>query len=89
MRKFCSLSTLGVVPYRSDREVIVHVARKRAERGERRARYADRDQRMARADDMLVRMRADNIARKTAKAAARAAAVTPDPVTPDPVTPTR
>lgn len=85
MRKFCSLSTLGVVPYRSDREVIVHVARKRAERGERgerRARYADRDQRMARADDMLVRMRADNIARKTAKAAARAAAVTPDPVTP-------
>lgn len=82
IRKFLGLSTLGMVRYRGDREAIVHVARKRAERGERHARQTEHDARIDRANLKIEQMRAENVARKASKAAAKAAKVVPDPVLP-------
>ncbi len=78
LRKAASVNTMGLVKYRGDREAIVHVARKQAERSEKKARAAEHDESMARARRQIEQMRAENVARKEAKAAARV----PDPVLP-------
>lgn len=82
LRKAASVNTMGLVKYRGDHEAIVHVARKQAERSEKKARAAEHDESMARAWRQIEQMRAEKVARKASKAAAKAAKVVPDPVMP-------
>ena len=82
LRKAASVNTMGLVKYRGDREAIVHVARKQAERSEKKARAVEHDESMARARRQIEQMRAEKVARHAAKAAVKAAKVVPDPVLP-------